>query len=115
MQVAVVTLVLLVGVGVGVGVGEDSSSYRESLEEAFNDRAEIEKTIECFLNRIPCSRKQQKIKERALAAMRNGGTCPSTLCTPKQQQETAKSMELLQQNYPDLFLRLIASLFGIGY
>ncbi|KAK8720808.1 hypothetical protein OTU49_013082 [Cherax quadricarinatus] len=116
MQIAVVAVVLLavaVGMGVGVGVVGDSPLYTQSLEETFNDRATVESIIDCFLEKITCSPQQQKIKERAYAAMRNLGTCPRSLCTPKQQQEITRSMELLQQKHPDLFLQLIASIFGI--
>ncbi|XP_068236086.1 uncharacterized protein [Palaemon carinicauda] len=84
-----------------------------ALEKAFSHRPTIESIISCFVGKIQCSPIQQDIKSRALATMRNFGTCPSNMCTPQQRLEMESAMELLQSKHPDLWGRLVFSVLGI--
>ncbi|KAK3886194.1 hypothetical protein Pcinc_009653 [Petrolisthes cinctipes] len=89
------------------------ASHKTSLEAYFDDRTSVEAIIECFLHETMCNSEQAKIRERAMATMRNFGTCPKTMCTDKEKKEMTRAMTLLESKHPDLWNRLIASMFGI--
>ncbi|KAK7066330.1 hypothetical protein SK128_025027 [Halocaridina rubra] len=84
-----------------------------ALRNAFEDRATVESIIQCFVGKNPCTPQEKKIKERAQATMRNLGRCPDSYCTPEERAEINLAMELLERKHPDLWLRLIGSMFGI--
>nr|XP_045597018.1 uncharacterized protein LOC123757447 isoform X1 [Procambarus clarkii]XP_045597019.1 uncharacterized protein LOC123757447 isoform X1 [Procambarus clarkii]XP_045597020.1 uncharacterized protein LOC123757447 isoform X1 [Procambarus clarkii]XP_045597021.1 uncharacterized protein LOC123757447 isoform X1 [Procambarus clarkii] len=111
MLAAVVLVVVMVGEGVAA---PQAATGRQTLENAFNDRATVEAIIQCFLGDRKCNPQEEKIKERALASLKNFGTCPSHLCTQAEQQEITRSMELLQSKHPDLWSKLILALLGIN-
>ncbi|XP_064089841.1 uncharacterized protein LOC135203771 [Macrobrachium nipponense] len=84
-----------------------------SLEKAFSHRPTIESIISCFVGKTQCSPEQQQIKSRALATMRNFGTCPDNVCRPQERIEMERAMELLQSQHPDLWAGLIFAVLGI--
>ncbi|XP_042222294.1 uncharacterized protein LOC121866592 [Homarus americanus] len=108
-----IAMMMVVVVVVVVGASEAlpaKTPRKQSLENAFSDRATVEAIIDCFLNKKTCNEEEKAIKVRAMATMRNLGTCPLTLCTPQEQQDMTRSMELLEMKHPDLWGRLIASM-----
>ncbi|XP_066939757.1 uncharacterized protein [Macrobrachium rosenbergii] len=88
---------------------------KQSIDDYFSDRQQVESIIACFVNDRPCNKIEQKIKDRAFATMRNFGQCPAPHCkTEEERQSMTRSMELLQSKYPDLWARLIgAMLLGV--
>ncbi|XP_068236085.1 uncharacterized protein [Palaemon carinicauda] len=84
---------------------------KQSLDEYFGNREQVESIISCFVNARPCNKLEQKIKDRAYATMSNFGNCPPPHCkTEEERQAMNKSMELLQSKYPDLWARLIGAM-----
>ncbi|KAK7066331.1 hypothetical protein SK128_025028 [Halocaridina rubra] len=112
MKFSLILISVLASVAVTIAFPLDVARKSE-LHNAFENRATIEDIIDCFLNKKPCSSQEQKIKERALATMRNFGVCPSDVCTREDREEITEAMELLQRKHPDLWARLVASMFGI--
>ncbi|XP_064089724.1 uncharacterized protein LOC135203713 [Macrobrachium nipponense] len=88
-------------------------SVKPDLENAFDDRAVVESIIDCFTGKANCSPQEKKIKDRAMATMKNLGRCPDSFCTEQERTDMTHAMELLQTKHPDLWTKLIASMFGI--
>ncbi|XP_066939760.1 uncharacterized protein [Macrobrachium rosenbergii] len=86
---------------------------KTNLENAFDDRAVVESIIDCFTGKSSCSPQEKKIKDRAMATMKNLGRCPDSFCTEQERADMTQAMELLQTKHPDLWTKLIASMFGI--
>lgn len=86
---------------------------KNELNKAFNDRAQVEKMIKCFVGKRTCTPEEDAIKKRAQAMMRNFGQCPANLCSKEDQKSMNHAMELLQAKHPDLFGRLVLAMFGI--
>ncbi|XP_068236090.1 uncharacterized protein [Palaemon carinicauda] len=86
---------------------------KSNLENAFDDRAVVESIIDCFTGKAGCSPQEKKIKDRAMATMKNLGRCPDSICTDQERADMTVAMELLQRKHPDLWTKLIASMFGI--
>jgi len=88
---------------------------KNELSKVFNDRAQVEKMIQCFVGKRTCTAEEEAIKKRAQAMMRNFGHCPDHLCTPEERKNMAHAMELLQSKHSDLFGRLVLAMFGIDF
>ncbi|XP_047485447.1 uncharacterized protein LOC125036685 [Penaeus chinensis] len=110
MRTSSMLLVLLLA---GAVLSAPSSSRQVALINAFSDRKTVESIVDCFLGKKKCSPEEEKMRVRALATMRNFGSCPSNLCTPEEAAEMSTAMGLLADKYPDLWAKLIAAMFGI--
>ncbi|XP_071520550.1 uncharacterized protein [Panulirus ornatus] len=114
MGMKVVMVVVMVALLVGLASSApERLSRKQALEKAFEDRSTVEAIIQCFLGNKTCTSEEKKIKERAMATMRNFGVCPDTMCTPEEREEMTRAMTLLQKKHGDLWAQLIASMFGI--
>ncbi|XP_066939762.1 uncharacterized protein [Macrobrachium rosenbergii] len=90
-----------------------SAARMAELQSIFENRKYVEDIINCIVGRSKCNAEQQQIKDVAMATVRNFGRCPDSLCTDQDREEIEESMELLQARHPDLWTRLVASMFGI--
>jgi len=106
------TLVLWCLVG-GACLAAPQLGRQQEVANAFSNRKVVEAMVDCFLDKKPCTAEEARIKRRAFATMRNFGTCPKNICSPAEQEEMEQSMELLRTKYPDLWLNLILSMFGV--
>ncbi|XP_076053991.1 uncharacterized protein LOC143032809 [Oratosquilla oratoria] len=84
---------------------------KANIEQAFKNPKQVEDMIKCFKTKI-CTPDQDYIRIRALAAMRNFGTCPETLCTPQEAEAMKVSMELLAAQNSLALGRLTLAMLG---